>query len=135
MAAIHLREQVVFRAPTRVGLLADVTDRLVAKGVNVLAIRGYDEAGGMGVLIIFPDDSRLAIEALETLDGDVGTMPMLVAELPNAPGELAEIARALVNANLNVSQIHATASADCDRMLVMLETSNDVAAMDALLQL
>jgi len=135
VAAIHLREQVVFRAPTRVGLLADVTDRLLAKGVNVLAIRGYDEPGGMGVMIIFPDDSRLAIEALEPLEGDVSTMPMLFAEVPNKPGELAEMARAIVDANLNVSQLHATASADCDRMLVMLETSNDVAAMDALLRL
>lgn len=135
MAAIHLRKQVIFRAPTRVGLLAEVTDRLVAKGVNVLALRGYDETGGSGVLIIYPDDSRLAVEALSMLDGDVSTVPMVVAEVPNAPGQIAAVARALANVGINVSQIHATTAAECDRTLIMIETSNDVVAMDVLLQL
>ena len=134
MAAIHLRNQIVFRAPARVGLLADVTDRLVGKGVNVLAIRGYEEDGD-GVLIVYPDDSRLATEALEMLDGDVSDMPMIVADMPNTPGQLADVARALSMANVSVSQIHATTSPDCDRALVIISTSDDVTAMDVLLKL
>jgi hypothetical protein len=130
MAKFHVRNQIVFRAPARVGLLADVTDRLEGKAVNILAVRGYDE-GDEGVVLIYPDDSRMAEEALATLEGTVRTVPMIVGEVANTPGQLAAISRALANANINIIQVHSTTS-DCSDARLVIETSDDVRALDVL---
>ena len=43
MAKVQIRNEVLFKAPTRVGLLADVTEALNRAGVNILAIGAYDK--------------------------------------------------------------------------------------------
>lgn len=131
MAKFHVRNEVVFRAPTRVGLLADVADSLVGHGVNMLAIRGYEE-GDTGVMLIYPDDSRMAEEGLAGVEGTVTVLPVIVAEVANRPGQLAEIARTLSNANIDIVQMHATVAPGCEHAMIILQTSDDVAAIDAL---
>ncbi|HEY5540293.1 MAG TPA: ACT domain-containing protein [Coriobacteriia bacterium] len=134
MAKIVQRNEILFRAPTRVGLLADVTERLFAKGVNVLGIRAYEE-DGTGVFLIFTDDSRSAAQAIETLgEGVVSSIPVIAALLPNEPGQLAAVARALANADINITQVHATTT-DAPTAEVVLSTSDNIRAMDALQQL
>jgi hypothetical protein len=131
MATFHVRNELVFRAPTRIGLLADVCERLAGHGVGVLALRGYEEDGD-GVILVYPDDSRLAKEALDELVGTVSVLPVIVAEGPNRAGELAAIARALTNANINILQVHVTAAPGSAPAMYVLQTSNDVAALEAL---
>jgi hypothetical protein len=134
MTKIVMRNEILFRAPTRVGLLADVTERLFAKGVNVLGIRAYEEDGA-GSFLIFTDDSRAAAEALETLgEGHLGVIPVIAALMPNEPGQLSAISRALAEADINVTQVHATTT-DAPMAEVVLTTDDNVAAMDALQQL
>lgn len=133
MSKIQLRSEILFRAPTRVGLLADVTERLEGKGVNVLGIRAYDE-GDSGVFLIFADDSRLAAEALETLDGKTSSAQVIAAEVPNRPGEIARVARALANADINVLEIHATTT-DAPTAEFVLDTDDNVRALDIIQKL
>lgn len=131
MPKIVQRNEILFRAPTRVGLLADVTERLYATGVNVLAIRAYDE-GEDGVFLIYTDDSRAALEAIEALrEGTVKTAPVISAEVKNEPGQLATLARALANADVNVTQVHCTTT-DAPTAEIVLQTDDNVAAMAAL---
>lgn len=131
MPKIALRNEILFRAPTRVGLLADVTERLYATGVNVLAIRAYEE-GGEGIFLIHADNSREAIAAIEALgEGSAKTISVISAEVRNEPGPLAAIARALANADINVTQVHCTTT-DAPSAGIVLETSDNVAAMAAL---
>ena len=134
MAKIVQRSEILFRAPTRVGLLADVSERLFAKGVNVLGIRAYEE-DGTGVFLIFTDDSRAATEALETLgEGHVGDIPVIAALVPNDPGQLAQIARVLASADINIVQVHATTT-EAPMAEVVLTTDDNIRAMDALMRL
>lgn len=134
MSKIVQRNEILFRAPTRVGLLADVTERIFAKGVNVLAIRAYEE-DATGVFLIYTDDSRTAAEAIETLgEGVVSSVPVIAALMPNDPGQLANIARALANADVNVTQVHCTTT-DSPTAEVVLTTDDNIAAMDALQRL
>jgi hypothetical protein len=134
MATFSLRNELVFRAPARIGLLADVTDRLAGHGVDILAVRAYEE-DRTGVVLVYPDDSRAAAEALEGLDGEVATIRMIVAEVPNRPGQLAAISRALADANIDISQVHATVAAGCDTATIVIGTSDDVAALEVLQKL
>jgi hypothetical protein len=131
MAKIQLRNEIVFRAPTRVGLLADVTERLYATGVNVLGIRAYEE-GSEGVFLIYTDDSRLAADALSTLpDAHIGSTSVISAEVPNEPGRLAKISTALANADINVLEVHATTT-EAPTAEIVIDTADNVRAMDAL---
>jgi len=131
MAKIQLRNEIVLRAPSRVGLLADVTERLYAKGVNVLGIRAYEE-DGTSVFLIYAEDSRLAIEALELLpDGVITTTPIISAEVPNEPGRLAAISRALANAEINVLEVHVTTT-DAPLAEIVIDTADNVGAIAAL---
>ncbi len=131
MARIQLRNEIVFRAPTHVGLLADVTERLYGAGVNVLGIRAFED-GPTGVFLIYTDNSHLAGETLLTLPGaHVSTASVISAEVPNEPGHLARIARALANADVNVLEVHATTT-DAPLAEIVIDTDDNVRAKDAL---
>lgn len=130
MAKIHLRSEILFRAPTRIGLLADVTERLFAEGVNILGIRAYEE-DETGVFLIYASDSRAASDALEPLGGKISTTQVISAEVPNVPGQLAAIAGALANADINILEVHATAT-DASTVGIVLQTADNIRAIDLL---
>ena len=131
MAKIQLRNETVFRTPSHVGLLAEVTERLYAKNVNVLGIRAYDE-GSIGVFLIYSDDSRLAAEALELLpDGHITSSAIISAEVPNVPGHLAKLSRALADADINVLEVHATTT-DAPTAEIVIDTDDNISAIDVL---
>jgi hypothetical protein len=125
MPKIYIRHEVIFKAPTRVGLLADVTEKLNGVGVNILAIGAYDK-GENGELLMITDNNKLAFEALGDLDGEMDMQSVVVAELPNRPGELAAIARTLANHDINVSQVFATSVDGSDTMLVVLTADCEI---------
>jgi len=118
MAKVELRNEILFQAPTRVGLLAEVTSALHAGGVNILAIGAYDK-GDMGEFLLLTSDNKAAFAALEGLGGTVDLAPVVVAEVANEPGELARIAARLAEHHVNVSQIHATTTDAPTAMLVL----------------
>lgn len=113
-----MRNEILFKAPTRVGLLAGVAEALHAAGVNILAIGAYDK-GEAGEFLLVTDNNKAAFAALEPLGGSVDLLPVVVAEVPNEPGELARIARRLADHNINVGQIHATTSGAPTATLVL----------------
>lgn len=118
MATVQMRNEIFFKAPTRVGLLADVTGALDAAGVNILAIGAYDK-GEMGEFLLLTSNNKAAFEALEPLGGEVDLSPVVVAEVANEPGELARVAKKLAQHGINVSQIHATTTDSPTAMIVL----------------
>jgi hypothetical protein len=119
MAKVQIRNEVVFRAPTRVGLLADVTEALNDAGVNILAIGAYDK-GDNGEFLMITSNNKLAYEALTPLGGEMDMQSVLVVELPNVPGELAYIAGILAEHRINVSQIFGSSIDGDEKMLIVL---------------
>jgi hypothetical protein len=125
MPKIYIRNEVIFKAPKRVGLLADVTEKLNAAGVNILAIGAYDK-GDNGEFLMITDNNKLAYEALGDLDGDMDMQSVVVAEVPNRPGELAAIARKLAAHDINVSQVFASSVDGSDSVLVVLTADCEI---------
>jgi hypothetical protein len=134
MARVELREEILFKAPTRVGLLADVTKRLRTAGVNIHAIGAYDK-GDMGEFLLLTSNNRKAAEALEPLGGTFDLMPVVVVEAPNEPGELAEIAERIAKAGLNISQVYATTVDGSPTATIVLTTTDEVAVERLLIDL
>ena len=125
MAKIQIRNEVIFKAPTRVGLLADVTEALHGAGVNILAIGAYDK-GDNGEFLLITDNNKVAYEALSILDGEMDMQSVVVAEVPNKPGELAAIARVLADNDINVSQVFATSIEGTDKVMIVLTAACEI---------
>ena len=118
MAKAEIRDELFFRAPTRVGLLADVAEAISAAGVNMTAIGAY-ERGDVGEFLILTDDNRAAGEALMGLEGEVDLAPVVIVEVPNKPGELAAVVRKVADAGINMTQVHGTTSSSDPAMIVI----------------
>ena len=84
MAKVEIRNEVMFKAPTRAGLLADVTEALSKAGVNILAIGAYDK-GDAGEFLMITSNNKLAYEALAHLGGEMDMQSVVVAEVPTSP--------------------------------------------------
>ena len=125
MAKVQIRNEVMFKAPTRVGLLADVTEKLNAAGVNILAIGAYDK-GDNGEFLMITSNNKLAYEALAKLDGEMDLQSVIVAEVPNEPGELAAIARVLADNDINVSQVFATSIDGAEKVMIVLTATCEI---------
>jgi hypothetical protein len=130
MAKIEIRNEVMFKAPTRVGLLADVAEKLYGHGVNILAIGAYDK-DDMGEFLMITSNNQLAYEALGELAGEMDMQSVIVAVVPNQPGELAAISRKLAEHDINVSQVFATSVDGADKVMIVLtaECEIDVVAL------
>ena len=125
MAKVQIRNEVMFKAPTRVGLLADVTEALHRAGVNILAIGAYDK-GDMGEFLMITSNNKLAYDALAGLGGTMDMQSVVVAEVPNVPGELAALARLLAAADINVSQVFATSVDGADKVMIVLTVASEI---------
>ena len=134
MSKVEIRNEVMFKAPTRVGLLADVTTALTNAGVNILAIGAYDK-GDMGEFLMITSNNKLAYDALSHLGGEMDMQSVVVAEVPNQPGELAKIARKLAHHNINVSQVFATSIDGADKTMLVLTATCEVDVVELLADL
>lgn len=130
MATVEIRNELVYRAPTRVGLLAEVAEALHAADVNIYAIGAYDK-GDQGEFLLLTSNNRAAGEALTALGGEVDMASVVVVEVPNTPGELALVARKIADAGINISQIHATTT-DSPTAMIVLRTDKEVDLVELL---
>lgn len=124
MAKVELRNEIMFKAPSRVGLLADVTEALLEAGVNILSIGAYDK-GATGEFLMVTSNNKLAFAALEKLGGEVDLQPVVAAEVPHEPGELAMIARRLADNGINVAQVYAT-SVEAPTVMIVINASCEI---------
>lgn len=130
MAKVQLRNEILFKAPRHVGLLAEVAEALHGAGVNINAIGAYDK-GEMGEFLLLTSNNRVTGDALAPLGGEIGLVPVVVAEVENNPGELALIARRLADAGINIAQIHAT-STDAPTMTIVMLTDDETKVISLL---
>jgi hypothetical protein len=130
MANVQLRNEILFTAPTRVGLLADITGALHEGGVNILAIGAF-EREGVGEFLLLTSNNRATGEILASMGGGIDLTPVLVAEVENAPGQLARMSRAIADAGVNVQQVIATTTSSPTAMIVM-RTDDEARVLDLL---
>lgn len=82
--------------------LTDAADALGEADVNIL---GFSVHGPEGVAYLVPEDADKSLDALEEAGVDAKPVDVVMATLPNRPGELGRASRELVDAGVNV---HAT---------------------------
>ncbi len=125
-------EEITVIGQNRVGLLADVAERLGACGVNIEAISafGKDERA---VIKLITSDVQTAIRELTAIPGlGIKRAPVVVVELLNRPGELAKITRKLAMRGIDIESVYVIGS---DRELLKLAIKPAEARVEDVIEL
>ncbi len=113
------------------GTLADVCSCLAVKEINILAL-SIAEMIDTGELRIVVNNARRAKALLEECGFDVLESEVLVVEMTNEPGVMAQIARRLAKGRVNIEYAYCSASKDGNRVLGVLKVSDASKALDLL---
>ncbi|MEE8359360.1 MAG: ACT domain-containing protein [Candidatus Omnitrophota bacterium] len=116
-----------------VGVLAKVTSFLVNHGVNIQAISGIATPVGEAAELVFvTDNNYTAIEALDEHGYKISENGILIVELENNPGALKNISEILAQSEININYLYATTCSKGCPTKIILSTSDNAHAIDAL---
>lgn len=131
MARVEVAQELFVTAPSRIGLLAQVTEAIYEAGVDIHAIGAYDKDGRGEFMLITSDNDKAAVALGQIIGMRVERKDVVVSDLAARPGALAEAAKKLAHADINVDWIYGTAS-DGQHAMVVFKVSDPFAAVEAL---
>ena len=125
---MHLDKQLSVFMENRPGALAAMCDALAELGINLLAMTVSDTVDHAVVRIVVdkPDE---AVHALGEAHMLVVESDVLVAELPNRPGMLAQVAHRLADGQMNIEYAYCAANADQETGTLVLRVADPAAAL------
>ena len=126
----ELTRQCNATVPNTIGKLAEVTDKLKAAGVNILAMCAWAE-GDAGHLMLVADDPQKACESISPVVDECGWDDVIRVQAANTPGTLNEIAHKLADAGINIAFTYASTT-DAPEATVILSTSDNARAAEIL---
>jgi hypothetical protein len=128
---MRVDKQLAIFLENKPGTLAKVCAALAEKNISLLALTVSDTVDHAVVRIVVdrPDEAIhvLGSNAVLVVESDV-----LVVEVPNRPGALAEIAGQLAENNVNIEYAYCTAAPDQPKGMLVLRTHDPKRAMKAL---
>lgn len=124
-------EQISVFLENKSGRLAEVAGVLAGAGVNIRALSLADTAE-FGILRLIVDRNDRARQALKEGGFTVAKTEVVALEVPDRPGGLAQILRALDGAGINVEYMYAFVQRSGDNAILIVrfeEPDNAVAAL------
>jgi hypothetical protein len=116
----------------RPGTLADIADAIAEKGINIASVAGASAAGG-GAIALVTNDEAGTRSVLDASGSRYRQVALATASLDDKPGLLAEAARKLANAGVNIEAIFPTGM-EGGKITVAFGVDNIEAAKSALSQ-
>lgn len=126
-------EQISIFLENKSGRLAEVAGVLAAAGVNIRALSLADTAE-FGILRLIVDQNDRAKQALKDGGFTVGKTEVVALEVPDRPGGLAQILRALDSAGINVEYMYAFVQRSGDNAILIVRFEEPEKAIQALTQ-
>jgi hypothetical protein len=117
----------------RPGALADIAAAIAEKGINIAGVAGATE-GGTGTIALVTNDEAGTRSALEGAGARFRQVALASAALEDKPGVLADAARKLADAGVNIEAIFPTGM-DAGKITVAFGVDDIGAAKTALGQL
>jgi hypothetical protein len=99
-------EQISVFLENKSGRLAEVTDVLAKGGINIRALSLADTAD-FGILRLIVNDIEKAKKILKENEFTVGRTEVLAVEVPDKPGGMAGLLKALQSDSINVEYMYA----------------------------
>jgi hypothetical protein len=116
----------------RPGTLADLADAIAEKGINIAGVAGATGGGG-GAIALATNDEAGTRSVLDASGSRYRQVALATASLEDKPGMLAEAARKLANAGVNIEAIFPTGM-EGGKITVAFGVDNIEAAKSALSQ-
>jgi hypothetical protein len=126
-----LSTQFVVFLENRPGALAELAETLSAAGVNIEAIllEGSVDFGNVRLHLSSP---RKAEKALKDAGYQYRTGEAITIQLPNEPGQLADVARKLGKAKVNIDALFGTTAPDAEHAEFVILVNDPAKAKKAL---
>ena len=124
-------KQVSVFVENRTGKLADVIETLGDAGIDIRALSIADTAD-FGILRIIVNKPEEVAKLLSGRGYVVRLTDVLAVSLPDSPGSLARVLRALSDEHVNLEYTYAFVSYIKDRAYVVLRVENNGRAMEVL---
>lgn len=131
MSSIAVATQLALFLNNRPGALARVCSALSDLGVNILAFSMSDTVDHT-VLRMVVSDSRRAMAVFEERGALVVETDVILMQGDNRPGSLAEIARRLSAARINIEYAYSATSPDARNGLLVMRVTNTRKALKVL---
>jgi len=113
------------------GVLANVCNELARAKVNILAMTMMDSMEH-GVLRLVPENTEKTRMVIAALNVPAAETSVLVVELPNRPGALADVCTRLAEGHVNISYAYVTTGAKGGKAKVVLKVADEKKAVKLL---
>lgn len=125
----RLVKEITVKTNNQVGALAKVLAPIQNVDVNIEAICAWGEKDE-GFIYVIADDHAKGLEALKGAGLSVEEKEVVLVELDNKSGTLAEASKALANAGVHI--IYCYGSADASKVLLVFATRDNSKALEVL---
>ncbi len=115
--------QVSIFLENRLGRLSEIVALLAKNGINIRALSLADKAD-YGILRLIVNDTERALEILRQELVSVSESPVVVVEVEDRPGGLAELLQILAENIINVEYMYAFVEKSGDKALVVLRVED-----------
>ena len=123
MKARSARE-IVLRMRNEIGTPNKVAKTLADKGINILAVSAWVEGSDV-VIRLLTDEPARAADALKAQKHSAREVEVVVTEVDHKPGMLRRITERLVQEEIDIHHLYASAPAAQDKCLVVFATANN----------
>jgi len=131
---MEIAKQLAVFLDNRPGALARVCEAFAEKGINIHALTTSDTVD-YSVVRMVVDDPQSAIWLLEENGGMVVEDEVLLIDNANKPGALADLARALGKAGVNIEYLYCATAPKSRKGLLVLRVDDAPKALDTLKEL
>jgi hypothetical protein len=128
---MQITKQLAVFLDNRPGTLASVAEALADAKINIYAIATSDTVDHTVIRLVV-SDYRKALHVFEEHGTLVVEDEVLMVEGSNKPGKLAQIARQLAHAKINIEYCYSATSPEAKEGLIILRVSNPAKALKAL---
>ena len=118
-----IESQISIQLENHPGKIAEVTEALSKRGVNIRAI-SVVEGSDTGVMRFLPSDVETANASLEELGFTFSTEEILSIRLQDSSGKLAFITKTLSQSGINIDYVYATVEGDGASSRLVIKVSN-----------
>lgn len=117
-------KEVMVRMPNEIGTLNRVAKVLADMGINILAVCAWVEGADVVVRLLTDEPSR-AGDALRAHKHSVREVDVIAMDVPHKPGMLRRITDRLVEDEIDIHHLYASAPGAQDQALVVMATANN----------
>jgi hypothetical protein len=123
LKARHGKEMVV-KVQNEIGLLANLTQVLAQKGVNILAVSA-GVAGANAVVHLVTDDNLRAGDALRKQRYNPQERDVVLVDVPHKPGMLRHVTELLAKQGIDLHHLYGSAALPVPECLLVFASANN----------